>query len=154
MSDKLQIVDIKKLKITKVKSWAIYFDYDGEKYLFHESTDDYETSHTLYRRMDMNGKGKYKLEYMKCGGITNCGLKYAYLDRNRPKNGAYNTTKLKEYFCKKMTYNDFFCGLYVEEIDRIKWSIKVMNNAIAKHEKEIQEYRDEINKLRNFEREV
>ena len=59
---KLIITDYDKLKITKVKYWAIYFEYDGEKYLLHCDGELYEEVTTLYHRIPINNKGFYKLE--------------------------------------------------------------------------------------------
>lgn len=52
-----------KIKITKVKPWAIYFDYEDKKFLLHESSDCYESSTTLYERIHKNGK--YELKTIK-----------------------------------------------------------------------------------------
>lgn len=62
MMGKLIITDLSKLKITKVKNWAIYFNYDNEKYLLHGSCCDYEYSSNLYKRIPINNK--YELVYM------------------------------------------------------------------------------------------
>lgn len=60
---KLIITDLSKLKITKVKNWAIYFNYDNEKYLLHGCRDGGEYGYTLFKRVQLN-KNEYALEYM------------------------------------------------------------------------------------------
>ena len=60
--DKLTIKDPRKIKITKIKNWCIYFEYDKVKYILHESKDGYETDNTLYRKIyDGN---RYELEFI------------------------------------------------------------------------------------------
>ena len=61
MSDKIHITDLNKLRLYKIKPWAIYFEYDGQKYLIHEGDDDYEYAVTLYKK-NINEHGYYELE--------------------------------------------------------------------------------------------
>lgn len=44
--------DLGKLKITKVKPWCIYFNYDSKHYMIHETGDDWLNTHViLYERI-------------------------------------------------------------------------------------------------------
>lgn len=53
MEIKLHITekDLNKLKITKVKPWSIYFDYDDKHYMIHESGVGGRYSTSLYERI-------------------------------------------------------------------------------------------------------
>ena len=52
----LDIKDLSLLKITKVRDYAIFFDYDGKHYFLHGTSDGYESLQKLYERhLDNNG---------------------------------------------------------------------------------------------------
>ena len=125
----LNIKDLSKLKILKVKDWAIDFDYDGIRYLLHGGSEMGEGSwQDLYiKRLD--GYGRYDLELIKTvhyideyvgnyyfGGYDKNGLTYSQLDL--------------VYFVKLMTWNGLVKSLYSSEINKIKRSIKLKEDNI------------------------
>lgn len=60
----IEMNDLSLLEITKVKPWAIYFDYDNKHYLLHGKADGYESIQELYeRQLDKNGN--YDLIFIK-----------------------------------------------------------------------------------------
>ena len=134
----IEIKDLSKLKITKVKTWAIYFDYDGEKYLLHGSSgDDYEYNIILYKRVPLNNKGKYNLKYI-CGQPTsNDGVEYRYI-KYFGKQICYKHID-KEYFVKKLTYNGYCYGMYDEYVKNLKRKVDAINGEIKMFENSIRD---------------
>lgn len=96
--------DLSLLEITKVKSWAIYFDYDNKHYLLHGKADGYESIQELYeRQLDKNGnyelifvKSRYGKDYLASGYIKS-------IDR---KTIIYNQID-KEHFRKQLIRSGF-----------------------------------------------
>lgn len=75
-----------KIKIYKVKFWAVYFKYEDEYYLLHYGGDLYEEATTLYHKiLDENGKYELKViasKYNNC--IPKCVYKtttYSHINR-------------------------------------------------------------------------
>lgn len=140
-SDKLQITadKIDTFKITKVKNWAVYFEYDGSKYLLHEASEDFETSTTLYYRRQLNGMGKYDLVPIgHCYGIpaVMCyGRKYWHSGK------PYNDIDIKK-FVFKLTYNGTVGGMYENEVFFRKRTITTLEELKKGLDKEIQKLRE------------
>jgi len=143
----LEIKDIKLLKITKVKTWAIYFTYDNESYLLHESTLDYESTLTLYKR-NLTEHGRYDLEVIKSSG-SNSFSAYYYLDI-RSEKPVYSQIDL-ELFCKKMTRDEFFCGIYEEDVKKMRERVGFINEDNRLHEKCIRRNNDDKRRILRFE---
>lgn len=132
---KLKIDDISKLKITKVKVWAIYFTYDNERYLLHESSEDYETYTTLYKKEPINESGKFKLKWI-CNDIGRCipHINYKY-------SRTYNQIDLNR-FLWDMTWEGFFDTCYSETIEKRKQQINDVRQAIRVLENQVSELRN------------
>jgi hypothetical protein len=64
----LEINEVRQIKITKVKSWAICFNYKDKKYLLHETSED-DTVITLYEKTIVDGKTKLDLISSAYGGM-------------------------------------------------------------------------------------
>lgn len=96
--------DLSLLEITKVKPWAIYFDYDNKHYLLHGKADGYESIQELYeRQLDKNGnydlifiKSRYGRDYFDSG----------YIKSINRKTIVYNQID-KEYFREQLTRSGF-----------------------------------------------
>ena len=100
----IDIQDLSLLKITKVKPWAIYFDYGQKHYLLHGKSDDYESIQELYKR-HLNKNGFYTLDFIK----SNYGNEYVINDYIKPiswQTIVYNQID-KEYFGGKMISHGF-----------------------------------------------
>lgn len=96
--------DLSLLEITKVKPWAIYFDYDNKHYLLHGKADGYESIQELYeRQLDKNGN--YGLIFIK----NRYGRDYLvsdYIKSMNQKTIVYNQID-KEYFREQLTRSGF-----------------------------------------------
>ena len=106
--NKITIEDLSLLKITKVKPWAICFDYDSSHYLLYGNTDNPETQQDLFERI-LNKHGKYTLKYI-CSKI---GEKSdVWDDYIKCQNGTtivYSQVD-KEYFANKLIMRGFAKG--------------------------------------------
>ena len=135
MSEKLKIIDSSKIKITKLKDWAIYFDYDSDKYLLHESVDGYDSSIALYKRIPSNDFGKYELEWMKSDNFVDIPT-IEYNKKHKHWSGTYSQINI-EKFVYDMTYDGYFSSQYDDEI-------KEKKNPIYQKKKEIERLQREI----------
>lgn len=110
-----------KIKIRKVKAWAIYFDYEGKKFLLHESSDCYERSTTLYERLLENGRYKLKPINSYYGNIIT--LNYFSSKAGR----TYSQVDTKK-FLRKLVYEELVQN-------------KKVSNELKKIEQEIEKYK-------------
>lgn len=96
--------DLSLLEITKIKPWAIYFDYDNKHYLLHGKADGCESIQELYeRQLDKNGnyglifiKNRYERDYLVSD----------YIKSMNQKTIVYNQID-KEYFREQLTRSGF-----------------------------------------------
>lgn len=132
----LNIISSKFLEITKIKSWAVYFDYDGDKYLLHCSDEDYESLTTLYRRKCLDN-GKYELISLK----SHYGnyIPSFYFKKGRPLKNID-----KEWFIKYLTYYGFVTSYYDEETNKIKKQIKNLEIKQSEIQTNIREIKNKI----------
>lgn len=101
----IDIQDLSLLKITKVKTWAIYFDYGNKHYLLHNKLcDEYEEIHELYER-NINKNGFYSLNFIKSSYARSSVLN-DYIKPISWKTIVYNQID-KEYFRDKLVVNGF-----------------------------------------------
>lgn len=153
---KLLITDLSKIKITEVKDWVIYFSYNGEKYLLHGSSDGFDASVTLYKRLSIDdNKGKYKLEVIESMPsssvyIRNEYIRYFGLDRNNTV--SYSNID-KEYFIKKLSYNGFANNIYDDLLKKKNNAIKDINKQIKDHQYQIDILKQKRRKLLEFNKE-
>lgn len=107
MGESPKIIDIQELsllKITKVKPWAIYFDYDQKHYLLHGKSDGYESVQELYER-HLNKNGFWTLEFIK----SDYGNEYVINNYIKPiswQTLGYKQVD-KEYFREKLVMHGF-----------------------------------------------
>lgn len=96
--------DLSLLEITKIKPWAIYFDYGNKHYLLHGKADGCESIQELYeRQLDKNGN--YGLIFIK----NRYGRDYLvsdYIKSMNQKTIVYNQID-KEYFREQLTRSGF-----------------------------------------------
>ena len=100
----IEMNDISLLEITKVKSWAIYFDYDNKHYLLHGKADGYESIQELYER-HLDENVNYDLIFIK----SIYGRDYLasdYIKSINQKTIVYNQID-KEYFRKQLIRSGF-----------------------------------------------
>lgn len=103
---KLIITDLSKLKITKVKDWAIYFNYDNEKYLLHGSCCDYEYGYNLYKRIPDISKNRYKLDCIARDFSDDDCIRHEFTKESVKRGFTYSQID-KEYFVNKLVEWDF-----------------------------------------------
>lgn len=144
----LDIQDLSKLKITKVKNWAIYFTYDDEKYLLHGSCSDYEYGLHLYKRIPINECGKYKLDFIDGALATSDYIKNKYI-KFFGKCLCYKKID-KEYFVNKLTWDGFCTSCFDKEINERKEAIQDHYKAIKQLEEQIQNIRRDIKDIEEF----
>ena len=132
---KLTITDKSKLKITKVKDWAIYFTYCDEKYLLHESTDCYDSVVTLYKRLPVNDNGKYELEWLHSNPYSDIPT-IEYKKKNKYWTGTNSQVNIDK-FVYDLTKDGFFESEYEKEIKKKSDPINKKKAQIAKLEEEI-----------------
>lgn len=115
-TNKLVITNLDKLQITKIKPFALYFTYDGERYMLHKDTSGYYGYIALYKRILNKYGSVIKVEWINAGYY---GLDYIY-EIIRPiqlksspsiiklgiKLGCYKLID-KEYFVKKLVEYGF-----------------------------------------------
>lgn len=139
---KLLIEDVKLIKITKIKPWAINFNYDNKHYLLHTSEDE-DCYITLYER-ELNDKGYWKLNHI-CSRIS-CVSIMSFIRYN------YNTTYKcsapyshinKRYFVYKLVQNNLLVDTYDK---KIKERIEALHNIDV----EIQKKNEELSNLKIY----
>ena len=138
----LYIEDAAKVQITKVKPWAIYFNYEGEKYLLKEDSsfgsDSEDWTINLYKRIPINNKGFYLLECISSSWAEMPEIKYKK-NRYRIKND--NSRPLKdidvEFFILELTKRNLVRSYFSN-----------YNSPIEKKKREIIKLQKEIEVLR------
>lgn len=134
----IDIKDLSLLKITKVKNWAIYFDYDGKHYFIHGNYEIGEGSwQELYER-DLNYYGQYSLKRIK-GNCSTDRVASDYISKQKGKTIVYSQID-KKHFAYKLTKRGFATGI-------MEHLVKSEQNKIQKVEAQIQKYRDKIHEL-------
>lgn len=130
----LNIQDLSKLKILKIKDWAIDFEYDGTRYLLHGGSEMGEGSWQELYIKNLDSLGNYKLDLIKTVHYIDDYVGNYYFLGYDKKGLTYKQLDLV-YFVKKMTWNGLVKSLYSSEINDIK-------RRIENKEKSIQKLRD------------
>lgn len=143
MQEKINITDIDKLHITRLKYQTIHFTYDRVKYMIVD--DGEEDAHlSLYKRVpDECGKLK---NILINGKIT---LMHAYsftrdISKHKPKNSTYACLD-KEYFIKKLVEVGFACGLYEDSYNDYKQKVDEIEECIKKLQAEKEQLKKKWN---------
>lgn len=134
----IDIKDLSLLKITKVKKWAICFDYDGKHYLLHGNYEIGEGQwQELYER-ELNFYGQYSLKRIaeKSGKEQ---VADDYIKNQKGKTIVYSQID-KSYFAYKLTKRGFATGIF-------EHLVKKEQNKIQKVEAQIQKHKDRIREL-------
>ena len=112
MAEKINITDISKLRITKVKPWKIYFKYNEDEYMLIEDTD--EDAHiSLYKRYKLNS-GNHRVECIN-GAITCMSISTFIKDisKKRAKHIVYANIDRNNFVIKLLELG--FSTGYLEE---------------------------------------
>lgn len=144
----LNIINLDLLKITKVKSWAIYFIYDSRYYLLHGAYNDDDEIVRLYER-ELYNYGNYKLKLLESKSESSY---FANDYINCHKRTIVYSQIDKEFFVKKLTYKGFITSVYDKEIGQIKAKIIEYQNQIKVLNDHISRIRDKIYSEQHFEK--
>ena len=145
----LDIQDLDKLKITKIKNWCVYFEYGIEKYLLHGSSEYGEYGIDLYRR-HVDEYGRWELEemsFMESNATNGC---LCFIKDCRTKKTIVYSHVDKEYFVKKMSWHGLCTCLFDEELKVKKEKIESYRAKSACLNSEISNISAEIRKEENF----
>lgn len=111
-NNKLIISDLSKLKITKIKSWAIYFTYNNKHYMLKEIGECYYHDFSLYERViDDNGFIK-EVNWLCDGSIESIDECIRYRNNKHYRICRANKHIDKEYFVEQLYNNG-----YIERIE-------------------------------------
>ena len=143
----IDIQDLNLLKITKVKEWAIYFDYGKKHYLLHGQSEMGEGSWQVLYERTINDCGKYHLEKIKERGYAPEYVADDYIKRQKGKTIVYSKID-KEYFAYKMTKRGFAIGIMQQKVEEENQHILSVENQIKELEQKIYELRREIAHLK------
>lgn len=134
------------LKITKVKPWAIYFDYGEKHYFIHGNYEFGEGSwQELYER-DLNYYGGYKLKRIATANGTD-RVANDYINKQRGKTVVYSQID-KNYFAYKLTKRGFATGVMKNLVEREQSKIQKVEAQIQKYKDKIRELEKSISHLR------
>ena len=144
---KLNITDLRKLKIKKVSNFKLLFEYDGREYIIiNDSGDDCHIS--LYERIwvkkDASGRKQRCILEHVAGEVT-CRTPIDFIkdiSKRHPKNITYSNID-REYFVKMLAEMNFVGGKYTEEYKKLKEEQDKINEEIRKLQREVSElYKD------------
>lgn len=143
----LSITDLSLLKITKVKDWAICFDYDGRHFLIHGTSELGEGSGQDFYERILDENGHYELKHIKSKWFEDEYVAYDYIKRQNGKTIVYKNID-KEYFVYKLTKRGFATGIMEEKVKEEAKHITKVEKQIRKYEEKIRLLRSEISMLK------
>lgn len=135
--EKIEIKDLTKLKITKVTSWKVYFDYEEEQHYMLIDDSDEDAHLSLYKRDIDNGK--VTLTWMN-GKVTTLRISSIIKDisKRRPTSIVYANID-REHFVKKLLELEFSSGIFEDEYNRNKEQVKMIREQIEQLNKKVSE---------------
>lgn len=139
----IDIQDLNLLRITKVKEWAIYFDYGKKHYLLRGQSEMGEGSWQVLYERTLDECGKYHLERIKESGYATEYVANDYIKRQNGKTIVYSKID-KEYFAYKMTKRGFAIGIMQQKVEEENQHILSVKNQIKELEQKIYGLRREI----------
>lgn len=143
----IDIQDLNLLRITKVKEWAICFDYGEKHYLLHGQSEMGEGSWQVLYERTLNECGKYHLERIKESGYATEYVANDYIKRQKGKTIVYSKID-KEYFAYKMTKRGFAIGIMQQKVEEENKHILSVEKQIKELEQKIYGLRREIAHLK------
>lgn len=106
-NNKLIFSDLSKLKITKIKSWAIYFTYNNKHYMLKEIGECYYHDFSLYERViDDNGFIK-EVNWLCDGSIESIDECIRYRNNKHYRICRTNKHIDKKYFVEQLYNNGY-----------------------------------------------
>ena len=113
MSHKIDIQDVSLLKVTKVREWAICFDYNEKGYMLHLYGDDSSNNIALYER-SVDRTGRWELEYISSERFEKSTID-GLVGWQPGKTIVYKMID-KKYFALKLTELGFATGVMEQEV--------------------------------------
>lgn len=154
--NQIHIDDVSLLKITKVKNWAIFFDYGDRHFLLHEDSFEDEENYrcALYERT-VDNNGYYSVTWLNsCRGYGSMRLgDYIKLPNNKALrfendnvNVVYNQID-KEYFVLGLTKEDLVVSHYSVSLleERILHLMKENQKVIDENPANASSYKVKLN---------
>lgn len=135
------------LKITKVKNWAICFDYDDRHYLIHGSSELGEGEWQDFYERILDENGHYELKHIKTKMYSKEYVVNDYIKKQNGHTIVYKNID-KEYFTYKLTKRGFASGIMEERVIEEEKHISKVEKQIKKYEDKIRLLRQEINGLK------
>lgn len=137
MNKLLKINDLSKLKIRKVKSYKLYFDYDNESYLLIDDSD--EDSHmSLYKR-NFVAENRIQLEFISGAYTSDINQYIKDISKKQPTHLVYSNID-REYFVKKLVENKLVDG-------NLRYAYNILENKINAIDKKIIELQKQKSEL-------
>ena len=141
----IDIQDLSLLKITRVRSWSICFDYADKHYLLHGESEAGEYScQELYERK-LDECGKYDLIFIS----NKCGDDYVsndYIKTQKGRTIVYSKID-KNFFAYKLTKRGFATGIFEKEVLKQNKEIEKLKKKLQTYEDKCREIRSQINEL-------
>lgn len=134
-------------KITKVKNWAICFDYDDRHYLIHGSSEPGEGEWQEFYERILDENGHYELKHIKTKMYSEEYVVNDYIKKQNGHTIVYKNID-KEYFAYKLTKRGFASGIMEERVIKEEKHISKVEKQIKKYEEKIRLLRQEINGLK------
>lgn len=144
-NQKINITDLNLLKITRIRDWAISFDYDQKHYLLHGASELGEGSWAELFEKTYDEKGRYHLNYM---GQSN-GSEYVkndYIQLQKGTTIVYSQIN-KLFFVYMLTYNNLATGIMEKKVEAVRERQKVLQSEIYECEKKLFELRKEYQNI-------
>lgn len=138
--DKLNITDLDKLKITKVKPWVVYFTYDGQRYFLHDDSDE-DRSTGLYKKNDRN------IELIGAAITLSFPSHFIRVKKNIKEPKGYPTLNVvhnqidKEYFVKRLTREGIIDSLFNKDVEDLELDINSLKDLIKRYQNKIEKVR-------------
>lgn len=112
---KLEITDLRLLRIRRVLDWKIYFDYNGEHYIIISDTD--EDDHTSFYKREIDNQGKVTVHCL-CGTFRHSCADTFIRDVSKKHKGGLTYSNIdREFFVKQLVAFGFACGLFEKEYE-------------------------------------
>ena len=141
----IRIKNLDNLRITKVKDWAIYFNYKSKQYILHGSSELGEDSwQKLYERK-FDSSGKCSLVLMKRIMYEKEYLKYDYIEKQNGKTIVYSLIN-KKHFVYTLTEKGFSDGLYLKDVEakENEDKLNLLKSQLKYHEQKCLEIKNKI----------
>ena len=145
----LTIKNFRHLKVTKIKPWSIYFDYEGKHYLIHGKSELGEGSwQELYER-ELDENGKYTLKKLGCSNYATDDVASEYIKKQNGKITVYSQVD-KKFFAYMLTKRGFANGIMEEVVYAVAEQVAKINSEIEEHEKAISKLKEQRRAVENL----